>query len=170
MRIGVVGDTHDRMSNVGKIVELLRAGRVERVVHTGDVTRPPVLARLAELEVPLFGVFGNNDRHEREELARIAAAVGMEIAEPPRTLEWAGRRVLVVHDPEEIPSDVRSSGESDRPDLILHGHTHRHRLERLDHANGTLVFNPGECAGRMPGRNAVGIVDLVSFEFELLRF
>jgi predicted phosphodiesterase len=51
--------------------------------------------------------------------------------------------------------------------VALHGHTHRLTVER---PAGGLVFNPGECAGHMPGRNAVGVVSLESLEIELLYF
>ena len=86
----------------------------------------------------------------------------MELVDPPLTIEWAARRILVVHDPEELPTAF-----ADPIDLVLHGHTHRHRHEDQ---NGTLFFNPGECAGMLQGRNAVGLVDLASLRAELLRF
>ena len=162
MRIGVVGDTHNRMSNVDQIVALFQEARVERVIHTGDITQPAVLERFARLEVPLLGVYGNNDLHERAQLASQALRLGMDLTDPPRTVEWAGRRILVVHDPEHAPTRLPSD-----LDLVLHGHTHRHRLEQ--HGE-TLIFNPGECAGFMPGQNSVGLVDLVSLDTERLRF
>ena len=68
MRIGVVGDTHNMMTNVDQIVELFREARVERVVHTGDITQANVLDRFAALEIPLLGVFGNNDAGTRDSL------------------------------------------------------------------------------------------------------
>jgi len=162
MRIGVVGDTHNMMTNVDQIVELFREARVERIVHTGDITQAKVLDRFAALEIPLLGVFGNNDAGTRESLTARAELAGMDFIDPPRTIEWADRRILVAHDPEEIPPTVPAD-----IDLILHGHTHRHRLE--DH-DGALIFNPGECAGMLAGRNAVGVVDLLSLRAELLRF
>ncbi|HEX2484924.1 MAG TPA: metallophosphoesterase family protein, partial [Myxococcota bacterium] len=61
MRIGVMSDTHNHLANVRAIVALLNAARVERVVHTGDITQAKTLDALAGLEAPLFGVFGNND-------------------------------------------------------------------------------------------------------------
>jgi putative phosphoesterase len=163
MRIGVVGDTHDRMTNVERIVALFRAAEVERVVHTGDITQPQVLARLATLDVPVLAVFGNNDRAARHLLLEEARRLDVEIADPPQSFVWAERRILVVHDPEELPATLPDEGL----DLILHGHTHRHRCERL---GPTWVFNPGECAGLRPGGNAVGLVDLVELETSLLRF
>lgn len=162
MRIGVVGDTHDRMTNVDRIVSLFREAAVDRVVHTGDITRPHVLERFAALDVPMVGVFGNNDRATRSDLDAHATTVGMHLVDPPLTIEWAERRILVVHDPEEVPTTI-----PEPVDLVLHGHTHRHRHEAVD---GTLFFNPGECAGMMAGRNAVGLVDLVALRAELLRF
>jgi putative phosphoesterase len=162
MRIGVVGDTHNQMTNVDRIVELFSEARIERIVHTGDITQPTVLERFARLDVPLHGVFGNNDQPERERLAIHATRFGMDLMDPPRTIEWAGRRILVLHDPEATPLPM--GGDLD---LVLHGHTHRHRLERQ---GSTMIFNPGECAGFMSGRNAVGVVDLAKLDAELLQF
>ena len=161
MRVGVISDTHDNARNVARIVELLRAARVERVIHTGDITRPATLRLLAEIEVPVFGVFGNNDR-EREALAAVAAEHGFELAEPPLALHWAGRRIAVVHDRTAHP-ELDAGGL----DVLLHGHDHRRSLERQ---NGVLVFNPGECAGWLEGRNAVGVLDLARLDADVLRF
>jgi predicted phosphodiesterase len=36
--------------------------------------------------------------------------------------------------------------------------------------DGSLVFNPGECAGHMTGFNAIGVLDLSTLETELLKF
>ena len=162
MRIGVVGDTHNRMPNVERIVTLFQQAGIERVVHTGDITQPKVLEHFARLDVPFLGVFGNNDLGERARLESEAARFGMELADPHRILDWAGRKIMVVHDPAEAPSTL-----SPDLDLVLHGHTHRHRHELLGE---TLIFNPGECAGHLAGANAVGVVDLVSLGAELLRF
>jgi len=159
MRIGVVSDTHNNLANVRKIVEILNAAGVERVVHTGDVTQAKTLRALAELEVPLVGVYGNND--ERGALAEVARDAGFEMVEPPLELAWSGRRILVVHDPLDV--DRWWSGHH----VVLHGHDHRRRIER-NHQR--LIFNPGECAGHLEGRNAVGIVDLASLEAEILLF
>ncbi len=161
MRIGVISDTHNQLGNVARIVDLLNRAGVDRVVHTGDITQPKTLEVLARLAAPLFGVYGNNDL-ERPELESTAARHGMSFVDPPLALDWAGRRVLVVHDPLDL-----SSLSGVEPGVILHGHTHRLTIER---APGRLVFNPGECAGHMPGRNAIGVVSLDSLETEILLF
>jgi len=161
MRVGVVSDTHDNQRNVRRIVELLAAARVERVIHTGDFTRPGTLELLAQVGVPFFGVFGNNDV-AREELQRAAARCGAELAAPPLELRWSGRRIAVVHDPEAHRTLDLGHG-----DVLLHGHQHRQVIERAD---GRLILNPGECAGWLEGRNSIGVLDLASLEVEILRF
>ena len=160
MRVGVVSDTHNHLANVASLVALFNAAAVDRGVHTGDVTQAKTLNAFAALDAPLCGVYGNNDV-EREALDAACREHGYRWSEPGLELDWAGRRIVVVHDPRDV------DGRAADYDLLLHGHTHRHVLER----NGeVLTFNPGECAGHMSGYNAVGVVDLATMDVELLKF
>ena len=161
-RIGVVSDTHNNLSNVTRIVEIFNAARVDRVVHTGDITQAKTLEVLARLDAPLVGVYGNNDVGERDALDSAARRLKLDFAEGPRFLEWAGRSLVVVHDPLDLTNCIAG----DR-DVALHGHDHRLTRETRD---GVLFFNPGECAGHMAGHNAVGVLDLSELACELLTF
>lgn len=162
MKIGVVSDTHNNLKNCRRIVELFNDAGVERVIHTGDVTQPKTLEVFRHLDAPLWGVFGNNDMGERDVLSEAAQDFGFHFIDPPLTLHWAGRKMVVVHDPLELalvnPQDF---------DVILHGHTHR---ETIEIESGRLTFNPGECAGHMAGYNAIGLLDLALFETDILKF
>ena len=160
MRIGVVSDTHNNLKNVRKIVELFNAHEVDRVIHTGDISQAKTLDVLADLQAPLFGVFGNNDQ-ERSALEHSIARHGFTFQDPPMHLEWFQRRIIVVHDPQEFAEHLTNQ------DLALHGHTHRYRLEQ---SAKQTIFNPGECAGMLVGRNAVGLVDLHTLSCEILNF
>ena len=158
-KIGVVSDTHNNLVNVREIVGLFNAVGVARVVHTGDITKGKTLDVFAGLDAPLYGVFGNNDV-ERNTLEASIQAHAFTFCDPPLELTWHGVRIVVVHD----PRDLDLAGDFD---LALHGHTHMFRSE---HTAGTLVFNPGECAGHMKGYNAVGVVDLDDLKTSLLKF
>jgi putative phosphoesterase len=160
MRIGVVSDTHNQLRNVRRIVELFNAARVDRIVHTGDITQARTLEAFEGLEAPLVGVFGNND--EREPLRAAARSAGIQLQDPPLSVVWEERRLLVVHDPYDL-TDARLAAH----DVVLHGHTHRSVCERR---GGALLFNPGECAGHLTGHNTVGVLALDSLEVEWLRF
>ena len=105
-------------------------------------------------------MFGNND--ERESLTETAGSLGIELAEPPLELQWAGRNLVVVHD----PLDLEGVDEA-AYDVILYGHTHR---QVIDYVDGRLTFNPGECAGMLPGHNAVGVLNLITLEIEIIKF
>ncbi len=161
MKIGVVSDTHNNLKNVTKIVDLFNEAGIERVVHTGDITQAKTLHLMAHLDARMVGVFGNND-FERRTLEAATLRHGFHFVEPPLELLWHDRRIVVVHDPRDL-AGIDANGF----DIALHGHTHSLCIER---ANGQLIFNPGECAGHMVGRNAVGVLDLATLEIELLFF
>ena len=161
MKIGVVCDTHNNVRNVERIVELFNEAEVDRVIHTGDITKGSTLDLFGALSCPLYGVFGNNDV-EREGLTASIERHQFEFQEPPLRLRWDGRSILVVHDPAMLAHIGLGDSE-----LVLHGHTHLRREER---SSERLIFNPGECAGLMVGYNAIGVVDLTDLEVELLKF
>lgn len=161
MRIGIVSDTHNNLKNCGKIVELFNDAGVERVIHTGDITQAKTLEIFSHLEMPMWGVYGNNDQ-ERDSLVGAVGHFGFDFIDPPLTLVWAEKRIAVVHDPLEFamvePSDY---------DVLLHGHTHRQTIE---YDGDQLTFNPGECAGHMAGYNAIGVLDLAEMTPHILNF
>lgn len=161
MRVGIVSDTHNHLPNVGRIVELFNAARVEHVVHTGDITQPKTLAALSALDAPLCGVFGNNDL-ERPGLAEACRTFGQRFVDPPLFADWGGRRLVVVHDPLDLSESLLAECE-----VALHGHDHRRSVARRERA---LVVNPGECAGHIEGLNSVAVLDLASLDVEILEF
>lgn len=166
MKIGIVSDTHNNLKNVNRIVELFNAAGVERVIHTGDITQAKTLEVFAHLDVPLYGVYGNNDEGEREALEAAVAAYGFVFRDPPFLLDWHQRSIMVVHDPLEFEGHLNRTH-----DLALHGHTHLYRYQSVESDHGRQVFfNPGECAGHMVGFNAVGVLDLETLAAELLKF
>ena len=161
MRICVVSDTHNNLDNCRQIVNLFNKANVEAVVHTGDITQSKTLEVFSALEMPMVGVFGNNDV-EIESLNETIAQHGFDFVEPPLTLNWFSRRLVVVHDPLQL-QDLEVS----EYDVVLHGHTHRQTIECREER---LTFNPGECAGIMKGLNAIGIVDLNDLSPQILTF
>ena len=161
MRIGVVSDTHNNLKNCRRIVELFNAQGVEQVIHTGDITQAKTIDVFAGLRMPMSGVFGNNDQ-ERSSLEGAINRCGFLFVEPPLTLSWAGREIVIVHDPLEL-----QTVNQDEYELVLHGHTHQLTIE---HHQNRLVFNPGECAGMMEGFNSIGILDLSDMKPEIIKF
>ena len=153
MILGVVSDTHNRLSHIEKIIDIFNSNKVDYVVHTGDITQAKTLKRFCRLNSTLIGVYGNNDLNEKG-LEETSIEHGFNFQNPPLVTNIGGRKIAILHEPDEIKELIENETNLD---LILHGHTHRYRLEDI---NGVKIFNPGECAGILEGKNSVGLIYL----------
>ena len=162
MIIGVTGDTHNNLKNISKICSIFNEYGAQLVFHTGDISLPKSLLCFKKLNCPVKAIIGNNDVGERKGLEEVAKNFDCKLYDEPYSTELNSTKISVVHHPELI--DTKMLKEND---LILHGHTHRHRLEKIDK---NIVFNPGECAGFMKGKNKVGLIDLETLIPEIINF
>ena len=163
MILGVVSDTHNHLSNVEKIIDIFNEKNVDKVIHTGDITQARTLSRFSRLNCPLIGVYGNNDLEEKG-LKDIARQNGFNFYNPPFLLKISNKKIVIFHEPEEIESFLKKDSSIQ---LIIHGHTHRYRNEKI---RKVKVINPGECAGIIKGKNAVGMLNLEDLNFERIFF
>ena len=120
--LGVISDTHDLLRP--EAVDAL--GGCDLIIHAGDVCAPWVLEGLGAI-APLRAVRGNNDRGPWAE--------GLPEQD---VIELEGRRIHVVHDAADRPSELEA-------DLFVSGHSHRPRQEEQ---GGTLFLNPGSAGPR----------------------
>ena len=163
MIIGVVGDTHNHISNVGKIIDIFNSSVVECVFHTGDITQAKTLEKFSRLGCPLYIVYGNNDLEE-EGLIKTATEGGFIFQAPPLSLRIEGRNIAIFHEPNKIEEFIK---QNPFINIIIHGHTHRFRDEKIGNVR---VINPGECAGMIKGKNAIGLIDLKDLNFKRIFF
>ena len=163
MLVGVVSDTHNNIKNIKEIICLFNEEQVDLVIHTGDISKAETLRVFSELDAPLVGVFGNNDRIE-EGLEEVCVEYNFNFQEPPLSINLKDKKVIVFHEPDLISQYIQ---EYQDIDLILHGHTHKYKEETID---GTVYFNPGESAGAMEGKSAIGLVDMSSLEIRRIFF
>ncbi len=152
MIIGIVGDTHNNLKNISKICDIFNDKKVQLVIHTGDITLPKSLKAFEKLNCKFLGVFGNNDIDEKNDLLETSNQFKCNLHDEPFSFELSNKKITVVHHPELINESL-----IDQSDFIFHGHTHRYRNEVI---NETIIFNPGECAGFLKGKNQIGILDI----------
>jgi putative phosphoesterase len=132
LRVGLVSDTH---GHVDPLLPELVAG-CDAILHAGDVVKAPVLGVLGAV-APVTAVRGNND--EGTALARLP-----ELA----LVELGALTALVVHDigRREAPGPpARAVLERRRPEIVVHGHSHRPGAALV---GGTLFVNPGSAGPR----------------------
>ena len=153
MKIGVVSDTHNNLKNIEIIVSLFNREDVQLVIHTGDITNHVSLQKFSELNCNFCGVYGNNDRNEIG-LKEYVEENGLKFKEPPFLIHESKRNIAIFHEPDSIDDFLSANLNID---IVLHGHTHRYRK---DIQNDTLIYNPGESAGMLSGKNAIGIINL----------
>lgn len=163
MLIGVVSDTHNNSKNIEQIISLFNKKKVSLVIHTGDIANAKSLEKFSKLESKLIGVYGNNDRNE-DGIKEIAKANNFQFTEPPHLVTFYNRNIAIFHEPDSIEDFIKKNKKTD---LILHGHTHRYRLERIKNIE---VFNPGESAGMIKNKNAIGLIDLKNLEIKRVFF
>lgn len=133
MEIGIVSDTHDDLGAAGRAADLF-AGRVEAVVHCGDLVSPFAVAPF-DAGFDLHCVAGNNEGEPA--LIDAVEAVGTHHGECAE-LAFDGRDVAVYHGTSGTLVDALV--ESGAYDYVCHGHTHEHGREERD---GTVRINPG---------------------------
>ncbi len=162
MLIGVTGDTHNNLKNISKICDLFNKANPSLVIHTGDITLPKTLTAFSKLNMPLIGVFGNNDKFEKKGLLKEAKKFNCNLFDEPHEIEIGEKKIIIIHHPELINEKMILSA-----DFILHGHTHRYRSELI---KNTLIFNPGECAGILKDKNNIGLLDTEKKTSKIINF
>lgn len=153
MLVGIVSDTHwTRPEQFDlKLFEML--AEVDHILHAGDVVKPFVLERLRDL-APVTAVRGNCDPYELD----LPDSV---------TLEWEGVTIGMFHGHQvalNFSDDVVDYFDG-LVDLIIHGHIHVPRRERV---GACTVFCPGSPSQpRQSSPPAIGFLELEGGRFKL---
>ena len=130
-KIGVISDTHGHFDP--QIKSLFEG--VDHILHAGDIGPPSIVMELEEI-APVTAVLGNTD-------------FGIDVRET-ECIQLADRNILVHHivslpNPDE---GIRKRISSDKPDIVVFGHTHQAFSETI---NQTLYLNPGYSGRRKMG-------------------
>lgn len=155
MKAGIISDTHDHIENVKKVLKIFSEKNVEHIFHAGDFTSPFTWRALKEKGIEITGIFGNNDG-DRILLTKISEG---KIHNQPYKLCLNNKNIILLHEP-DVAEEL---AESERFDLIIHGHTHNQEIKRI---KNTLIVNPGELCGWLTGKATACIIDLTTMEVE----
>jgi len=135
VRIGILSDTHNRLTRTVTAVQLLRDEGAEKLIHCGDLTSPEIVLACGIL--PAYFVLGNNDADNVPALVQAVKEVGGVCLDWGGEVTLAGKRIAVTHG--HMHNDVRRLLAS-RPDYLLSGHSHIASDTRV---GPTRRINPG---------------------------
>jgi uncharacterized protein len=152
MLVGLMADTHCRLTAIRQLIEIMQQRGVNMVLHAGDYCAPFALLPFQATNMALAGVFGRNDGDQEGLRAVAQQSMGIELYESPHSLELGGQRVLIVHDIQDVNARSIESHT-----VVIHGQTHR---EEMKSRGDTLIVNPGEGCGWLYGRPSAAILDL----------
>ena len=157
MKIGIISDTHDNLYMISKAAETFKKENVDLVLHAGDSVAPFTVMIWEKMGIEVQAVYGNNDG-DREMLKKSFRKIGA-IHERPREFIINGKKILVMHEPDNL-KDLALSGKYD---IIVYGHTHRKKNYR---EGDTLILNPGEGGAWLTGTASAMILNLETEEVQ----
>ncbi len=151
MQIGIISDTHNKISKLYKAVEILNARSVSFLIHCGDLTDDRLIGCLNGFRV--YFAYGNTDFS----IGAIDRALNKidPLAKSGYSLDFhiENKRFFVAHgDTKKILVDAINSNNYD---YILTGHTHQFCDERI---NRSRLINPGALGGNQ-GEHSFAILD-----------
>jgi uncharacterized protein len=163
MLIGVISDTHDNLPLIEKAVQALNEQKVGLVLHAGDYVAGFVVPKLAKLNCPLIGVFGNNDGDHELLKKRFSETANCTIHDRFTQITIESFRIALLHGHEtELLNATVDSGYFD---AVIHGHSHNLSIEQK---GKTLSINPGELCGYLTGKSTIAIFDTIKQQARII--
>jgi len=123
--VGVISDTHGLL----RPEALSALGRVDRIIHAGDIGDEDILAQLRAV-APVHVVRGNVDYEPYTRSIPMTEVV-----------EVAGASIYVIHNIDDLDLDPAAAGFG----AVIYGHSHRPVIEEQ---GGVLFINPGSAGPR----------------------
>lgn len=162
MKIGVLSDTHDNLSNLIAVLETFRENRLTTLIHCGDMTGPELIPYFKDFR--LIYVFGNCDITTGTIQKKITRLREDNFAGMVFRGQLDGVPVAVTHS--HIENQVMTLICEKRHKWIFHGHTHRQRDEVV---HGARIINPGAVGGIGRDPRSFCIIDLNAGNVEFIQ-
>jgi hypothetical protein len=159
--IGIISDSHDRITAIQKAVEYLNSKDVELVIHAGDIIAPFTVPEFKKLKAKLVAVFGNNDGEKKGLTAKFSEINTTldDLAE----VNYKGKKIAVYHG--TVKAITEALIESGKYDVVITGHTHNAEVRK---EGNTLLINPGELCGYLTGKRTLCLLDIERMEAKIV--
>lgn len=173
MKIGIISDIHDNISNLEKAFKILNLEQVKLVFHCGDLSSPFTIDYFRKLQIPVKTVFGNNEGDRVNILRRIESNKLDFMYAPKQGLMWDlkinNKRLAVFHGHQ--PEITETLVNSKLFDLVFTGHNHFSHIKKV---SNTLWINPGCVCGWAgldvkPTKASLAVLDLINLQTKIIQ-
>lgn len=162
MKIGVLSDTHDNLSNLIFVLDTCRQQGVDTLIHCGDLTGLDMVSHLKGFRV-IF-TMGNMDTVTGTIKNRLEKMRDDNFTGPVFKGSLDGVSVAAVHS--HIDGALMKLVQERKFKWIFHGHTHQRRDEVL---HGARIVNPGALGGLGKEARSFCLVDLETDQVEFIK-
>lgn len=131
MKVLVISDTHGKIENAKKIIEVMKTQGIKYILHGGDYVSDARLIQKAYPELQVEGVYGNCDVGFGGEYSKIVNIEGVSIY-----LTHGHRYGVKWGEYDELAIDAEAHGA----EVAVCGHSHQ---AYLGYEKGVLIMNPG---------------------------
>ena len=159
MLLAIMSDTHDHIWNARKAIAVIRERGAGAIIHCGDFVAPFMLKELDQANVPVHGVFGNNDG-DQYLLTKMSMTTFSNITLYGLLgeLTFDDFKIAFTHY-RPVADGLVASGVFD---LVCFGHSHEAFFQK---GEKTDLLNPGEVMGK-DGSPGFYLVDTAAKDYE----
>lgn len=162
MKIGLMSDTHDNLSNLTYVLNEYREKGIETIIHCGDLTGLDMVSHFDGFRV--IYLTGNMDMLTGAIKSRLEKMREDNFAGMVFKGKLDGVMVAATHG--HINNKIMDLVRQKKYQWIFHGHTHEKRDEVI---RGTRVVNPGALGGLVRGPRTFCVVDLQADDVTFLK-
>ncbi|MDY6866600.1 MAG: YfcE family phosphodiesterase [Chloroflexota bacterium] len=162
MKIGVLSDTHDNLTNLVPVLETFKERGIKTLIHCGDLTSLDMISHFKGFR--MIYTIGNMDVATGAIKKRIEKMNTDNFAGMVYRGKLDGVPVAVTHS--HIDGKVMELVREQRFKWIFHGHTHEKRDEVV---RGVRIVNPGALGGLGREPRSFCIVDLDTEDVEFIQ-
>lgn len=162
MKIGVLSDTHDNLTNLVPVLETFKERGIKTLIHCGDLTSLDMISHFKGFR--MIYTIGNMDVATGAIKKRIEKMNTDNFAGMVYRGKLDGVPVAVTHS--HIDGKVMELVREQRFKWIFHGHTHEKRDEVV---RGVRIVNPGALGGLGREPRSFCVVDLDTEDVEFIQ-
>lgn len=142
MKIGIISDSHDSISNLKKAVKKLKEENVGLIIHCGDLCAPFMLFEFKDFPSEVHLIFGNvdGDRYLMTKMSQ-KDVPNVKIHGELGEIEIEGKKIAFTH----YPFFAEGLAATGKYDIVFYGHTH---ITEIKNKGNSILANPGEILGR----------------------